>query len=194
MGETALDEETFRDYLTEMREHYTADKVSNSMHAVSFRTVFIIHGPVSPSRYNSIDSNGGLVTLMRAYIDFNCNSFTNDCIGFLTGGSIPPFIKGKGSHYLPVHKYVYSLSLQICLPIFFPHLWAQRSDPLLTACSDGLVLVTVLLVPLPNHPLPKLTRLPHPAPLPQANHTYLPLRRPVHRLRYPRHQSQVLLR
>ena len=27
MGETALDEETFNDYLTEMRTHYTADKV-----------------------------------------------------------------------------------------------------------------------------------------------------------------------
>ena len=26
--------------------------------------------------------------------DFNCNSFTDDCIGFLTGGSIPSFIKG----------------------------------------------------------------------------------------------------
>lgn len=28
MGETALDEETFREYLAEMRLHYTADKVS----------------------------------------------------------------------------------------------------------------------------------------------------------------------
>jgi hypothetical protein len=28
MGETALDEETFNEYLAEMREHYTADKVS----------------------------------------------------------------------------------------------------------------------------------------------------------------------
>lgn len=27
MGETALDEETFNDYLQEMRTHYTADKV-----------------------------------------------------------------------------------------------------------------------------------------------------------------------
>lgn len=27
MGETAIDEETFHEYLTEMREHYTADKV-----------------------------------------------------------------------------------------------------------------------------------------------------------------------
>jgi hypothetical protein len=28
MGETSLDEETFNEYLAEMREHYTADKVS----------------------------------------------------------------------------------------------------------------------------------------------------------------------
>lgn len=27
MGETALDEETFDDYIQEMRQHYTADKV-----------------------------------------------------------------------------------------------------------------------------------------------------------------------
>jgi len=27
MGETAIDEETFTEYLTEIREHYTADKV-----------------------------------------------------------------------------------------------------------------------------------------------------------------------
>jgi hypothetical protein len=27
MGETALDEQIFEEYLTEMREHYTADKV-----------------------------------------------------------------------------------------------------------------------------------------------------------------------
>lgn len=29
MGETALDENTFNEYLTEMRDHYTADKVSD---------------------------------------------------------------------------------------------------------------------------------------------------------------------
>lgn len=27
MGETALDEETFDEYIQEMRQHYTADKV-----------------------------------------------------------------------------------------------------------------------------------------------------------------------
>ncbi|EGN98049.1 hypothetical protein SERLA73DRAFT_182913 [Serpula lacrymans var. lacrymans S7.3] len=62
MGETALDEETFTEYLTEMREHYTADKYH--------------------------------------LLDFNCNSFTNDCIGFLTGGSIPSFIKDLPADFL----------------------------------------------------------------------------------------------
>ncbi|KZP33435.1 DUF862-domain-containing protein [Athelia psychrophila] len=56
LGETALDEDTFNEYLAEMREHYTADKYH--------------------------------------LLDFNCNSFTNDCVGFLTGGEIPGFIKG----------------------------------------------------------------------------------------------------
>ena len=28
MGETAIDEETFNEYLNEISEHYTADKVS----------------------------------------------------------------------------------------------------------------------------------------------------------------------
>ncbi|KDQ06791.1 hypothetical protein BOTBODRAFT_39329 [Botryobasidium botryosum FD-172 SS1] len=55
MGETAIDQETFTEYLTELREFYTAEKYH--------------------------------------LLDFNCNSFTNDCIGFLTGGSIPPWIK-----------------------------------------------------------------------------------------------------
>ncbi|KAH9047716.1 DUF862-domain-containing protein [Lactarius hengduanensis] len=59
MGETALDEEVFEEYLGEMREHYTADKVC------------LPH--------------------------FNCNSFTSDCVGFLTGGSIPSWIKGAPS-------------------------------------------------------------------------------------------------
>jgi hypothetical protein len=29
IGETALDEDTFDEYLTEIKEHYTADKVKN---------------------------------------------------------------------------------------------------------------------------------------------------------------------
>ncbi|EPQ54651.1 DUF862-domain-containing protein [Gloeophyllum trabeum ATCC 11539] len=62
MGETAIDEATFEEYLSEMREHYTADKYH--------------------------------------LLDFNCNSFTNDVVGFLTGGSIPSWIKDLPSDFL----------------------------------------------------------------------------------------------
>ncbi|KAL0961392.1 hypothetical protein HGRIS_006342 [Hohenbuehelia grisea] len=33
-------------------------------------------------------------------LEFNCNSFTNDCIGFLTGGSIPGYIKDLPTDFL----------------------------------------------------------------------------------------------
>ncbi|KAF9492035.1 thioredoxin family protein [Pleurotus eryngii] len=33
-------------------------------------------------------------------LDFNCNSFTNDCIGFLTGSAIPDFIKDLPADFL----------------------------------------------------------------------------------------------
>ncbi|RDB15260.1 hypothetical protein Hypma_004803 [Hypsizygus marmoreus] len=62
MGETAIDEETFDEYVTEMKEHYTADKYH--------------------------------------LLEFNCNSFTNDCIGFLTGGAIPNYIKDLPTDFL----------------------------------------------------------------------------------------------
>ncbi|KAF9525052.1 PPPDE putative peptidase domain-containing protein [Crepidotus variabilis] len=62
MGETALDQDTFNDYLAEMRTHYTADKYH--------------------------------------LLDFNCNSFTDDCIGFLTGNSIPSFVKDLPTDFL----------------------------------------------------------------------------------------------
>ncbi|GLB45458.1 putative DUF862-domain-containing protein [Lyophyllum shimeji] len=62
MGETSIDEATFNEYLTEMRDHYTADKYH--------------------------------------LLDFNCNSFTNDVIGFLTGGSIPEYIRDLPTEFL----------------------------------------------------------------------------------------------
>ncbi|KAF8583356.1 DUF862-domain-containing protein [Ramaria rubella] len=62
IGETAIDQETFEQYLSEIREHYTADKYH--------------------------------------LLDFNCNSFTNDCVGFLTGGSIPSWIKDLPQDFL----------------------------------------------------------------------------------------------
>ncbi|KZT73971.1 DUF862-domain-containing protein [Daedalea quercina L-15889] len=62
IGETAIDEDTFNEYLAEISQHYTADKYH--------------------------------------LLDFNCNSFTNDVIGFLTGGSIPSWIKDLPSDFL----------------------------------------------------------------------------------------------
>ncbi|PIL22395.1 hypothetical protein GSI_15083 [Ganoderma sinense ZZ0214-1] len=62
VGETALDEDTFNEYISEIGSHYTADKYH--------------------------------------LLDFNCNSFTNDCVGFLTGGSIPDWIRDLPSDFL----------------------------------------------------------------------------------------------
>ncbi|KAF8895174.1 PPPDE putative peptidase domain-containing protein [Infundibulicybe gibba] len=62
MGETSIDEETFNEYLDEMKGHYTGDKYH--------------------------------------LLDFNCNSFTNDCVGFLTGGEIPAYIRDLPTDFL----------------------------------------------------------------------------------------------
>ncbi|KAJ7644245.1 PPPDE putative peptidase domain-containing protein [Roridomyces roridus] len=62
LGETSIDQDTWEEYLEEMREHYTADKYH--------------------------------------LLDFNCNSFTNDCAGFLTGGAIPSFVKDLPTDFL----------------------------------------------------------------------------------------------
>jgi hypothetical protein len=35
MGETAIDEDTFQEYLSEMKQQYTADKVSHSACSIS---------------------------------------------------------------------------------------------------------------------------------------------------------------
>ena len=35
MGETAIDEDTFEEYLNEMKDHYTADKVCQIHHVRS---------------------------------------------------------------------------------------------------------------------------------------------------------------
>ncbi|CAA7269060.1 unnamed protein product [Cyclocybe aegerita] len=74
MGETSLDEDTFNEYLQEMRDHYTADKVSTSFIDRKIRS--------------------------NARTEFNCNSFTDDCVGFLTGQNIPAFIKDLPSDFL----------------------------------------------------------------------------------------------
>ncbi|KIM24661.1 hypothetical protein M408DRAFT_17525 [Serendipita vermifera MAFF 305830] len=62
LGESGIDEETFIEYINEMRTVYTADKYH--------------------------------------LLEFNCNSFTNDCAGFLTGGSIPSYIKDLPTDFL----------------------------------------------------------------------------------------------
>ncbi|CED82457.1 Uncharacterized conserved protein [Phaffia rhodozyma] len=62
MGETALDEETWEEYLDGLKDHWTAEKYH--------------------------------------LLDFNCNSFTADAIGFLTGGTIPSWISNLPSDFL----------------------------------------------------------------------------------------------
>ncbi|KAK7002115.1 PPPDE putative peptidase domain-containing protein [Favolaschia claudopus] len=62
LGETAIDEATWEEYLQDLKDHYTAEKYH--------------------------------------LLDFNCNSFTNDCAGFLTGGSIPAFVKDLPTDFL----------------------------------------------------------------------------------------------
>ncbi|KAJ3516963.1 hypothetical protein NLJ89_g788 [Agrocybe chaxingu] len=74
MGETSLGEDIFNEYLQEMTDHYTADKVSSSF--VDFET------------------------WSYTRTEFNCNSFTDDCVGFLTGQSVPAFIKDLPSDFL----------------------------------------------------------------------------------------------
>ncbi|KAJ7459714.1 PUL domain-containing protein [Mycena latifolia] len=76
LGETAIDEETWEEYLEDMRDHYTADKVRPTRLSDVRR--------VKPPRL----------------VDFNCNSFTNDCAGFLTGGSIPAFVRDLPTDFL----------------------------------------------------------------------------------------------
>ncbi|KAI6027534.1 PUL domain-containing protein, partial [Pisolithus microcarpus] len=59
MGETAIDEDTFEQYISEMHQEFTAEKAN-----------------------------------------FNCNTFSNECIAFLTGGSIPDYIKSLPTDFL----------------------------------------------------------------------------------------------
>ena len=90
MGETAIDEEAFNEYLEEIRQHYTADKVRSDASTPSLAA--LIFRAVSSARYVLNGSTHWRHPMIGT--DFNCNSFTNDVIGFLTGGSIPERIKG----------------------------------------------------------------------------------------------------
>jgi len=40
MGETSIDEDTFEEYLAEIKKHYTADKVSSNPFNIVHKTVF----------------------------------------------------------------------------------------------------------------------------------------------------------
>ena len=40
MGETSIDEETFNEYLDEMRNHYTADKVNSEFMRFDLKMVY----------------------------------------------------------------------------------------------------------------------------------------------------------
>ncbi|THV03884.1 DUF862-domain-containing protein [Dendrothele bispora CBS 962.96] len=62
LGETSIDEDTFNEYLDDIKSQYTAENYH--------------------------------------LLDFNCNSFTNDCAGFLTGNAIPDYIKDLPTDFL----------------------------------------------------------------------------------------------
>ncbi|KAG8832841.1 hypothetical protein FRC17_000545 [Serendipita sp. 399] len=62
LGVSEIDEETFMDYINELRTVYTSGKYH--------------------------------------LLDFNCNSFTNDLAGFLTGGSIPAYVRDLPADFL----------------------------------------------------------------------------------------------
>lgn len=79
MGETYLDEPTFWEFIDEVKHQYTGDRVRLRLCIFSKTT-----------------AGSKLYCYWAQYhlLDFNCNGFTNDCVGFLTGGSIPSFVKG----------------------------------------------------------------------------------------------------
>ena len=59
MGETALDEQIFEEYLAEMREHYTADKVWG--HTFAFRRCLLISNALTHISSSVLDAGAGAV-------------------------------------------------------------------------------------------------------------------------------------
>ena len=98
MGETAIDEDTFNEYLEEIRQHYTADKVSiaSRNYLSSYHKESNIHHPPLCQQYHLLGPYFSMfIRVLELYLNrLQLQSFTNDCIGFLTGGSIPDYIKG----------------------------------------------------------------------------------------------------
>lgn len=136
IGETALDEETFNEYLLEISKHFTADKVCTAI--LEFLRQILSLELVSSAWYVVRHLVSNCCSSVRA--DFNCNSFTNDVIGFLTGGSIPSWI--KGTHMLPLSRQTRTdVRIQIYPPISCLRHLARHCDPRSTTCSAVLFLV-----------------------------------------------------
>ncbi|KAK0464417.1 PPPDE putative peptidase domain-containing protein [Desarmillaria tabescens] len=104
LGETDIDEDTFGEYIKDLRDHYTADKYH--------------------------------------LLDFNCNSFTNDVAGFLTGSSIPDWIKDLPTDFLstpfgqalrPTIDSMYHRPTPSATPAPTPLTSGQAPDPALAA-------------------------------------------------------------
>lgn len=139
MGETALDQETFEEYLAIMRDTYTADKVcarpSASCHMLD------ADPPSSSSQYHLLGkrfltfSNRQSTRTNVHAVDFNCNSFTNDCLGFLNGGSIPPYIKCEYPPNPSSFNDGRQRVLQRCPVTFSRRPLGKLSDPASTPCS-----------------------------------------------------------
>ncbi|KAF5330261.1 hypothetical protein D9758_014462, partial [Tetrapyrgos nigripes] len=78
LGDTDIDEETFNEYLDDIKTQYSAE----NYHLLGpFTSPFALLGAQDCS-------------------DFNCNSFTNDCATFLTGNPIPDYIKDLPTDFL----------------------------------------------------------------------------------------------
>lgn len=116
-------------------------------------------------------------------IEFNCNSFTDDCVGFLTGRSIPSYIKG----WSLVWSYGNLLTtIQTSRPTFYPHHLVQHYALRSMPCTDALKLhlpprlpaslPTLSLLPRfcrPSHLRPRQMGMPHRVPEPQIHLQHL---------------------
>ena len=78
---------------------------------------------VPSTRYTQISVLNALLKQILS-LDFNCNSFTNDCVGFLTGGSIPSWIKGKWNVVSRVWDLIHHCSLRSSNRLSINTLWS----------------------------------------------------------------------
>jgi hypothetical protein len=88
---------------------------------------------------------------LNIWTDFNCNSFTNDCIGFLTGGSIPSWIKGLcGLAPAPIPVSGSRRPSQIYHKTSYPLHLAQVSRAR-SVCVDSWFDVALIIFSAPSH-------------------------------------------